>query len=39
MVDETLDDSFQLAPLTLVLIKERYCQRSLDQRHPTDRDL
>jgi len=25
-------------PLALVLIKERYCQGSLDHRHPTDRD-
>jgi len=26
-------------PLALVLIEERYCQGSLDHRHPTDRDL
>jgi len=28
-----------LPPLTFVLIKERSCQRSLDHRHHTDRDL
>jgi len=28
-----------LLQLTLVLIKERSCQRSLDHRHHTDRDL
>jgi len=36
MADEKLDDSLQVAPLTLVLVKEWYCQRSLDPRIPTD---
>jgi len=38
MADKTLGDSSQLAPLTLVLMKERLCQRRLDHWHPTDRD-
>jgi len=33
IADETLDDNFRLVPLTLV--KQRYCQRSLDQMHHT----
>jgi len=37
LTDNTLGDN--LAPLTLVLIKERYCHRSLDHRHPTYKDL
>jgi len=28
-----------LLQLTLVLIKEQSCQRNLDHRHPTDKDL
>jgi len=39
MADETLDDSLRLAATKLVLLKERWCQRSLDYRHPTDRDM
>jgi len=32
-------DSFRVAPLALVLISERCCQRSHYHRHPTGRDL
>jgi len=40
MAGGTLDDSLRLATtIALVLIKERQCQRSLDHRHHTDRDL
>jgi len=40
MADETLGNSFRLATTNiLVLLKERWSQRSLNQRHRTDRDL
>jgi len=39
MADETVGYVLRLASLTLVLTKERQCQRNLDHRHPADRDL
>jgi len=37
--DEILDDSLRVATMNiLVLLKEQYCQWSLNHRHPTDRD-
>jgi len=40
MADETPDHSLRLASTNiLVLLKERWCQRSLIHRNRTDRDL
>ena len=39
LADETLNDSLRLAPLTLVLIKERKYQRRFDHSHHTDKYL
>jgi len=39
MTEKTLDGSLRLLPLTLVFDKGMICQRSLDHKHPTTRDL
>jgi len=40
MADETLDDSLRLAATNIGIDKGTVVlQRSLDHRHPTDRDL
>jgi len=39
IADETLHDSLRHPTPTLVFIKDRYCQRSLDHWPPADRDL
>ena len=39
MANETLDACLRLAAANSGIDKERQCQRSLDHRHPTDRDF